>query len=74
MAIPRLCHWSAKRVAAAGARGDIVSALVLVAATVACSHAPTAGFWYTDDVFALSLDARNRLARPLTSDEIEEVK
>ena len=72
MAMLRLCHCSPKRIAAA-VRGDIIGALVFVAAMAACSAVPTAGFWYTDNAFTAP-DTRNRLAWPLTSDEVEQVK
>ena len=73
MGIPGLRHCFPKRYAAA-LPADVIGALVLVAAMVACSAVPTIGFWYQGDALALSADARAQLGGPLTSDEVASIK
>jgi hypothetical protein len=63
------------RISPAGAMlWQAVGVLVLGVGTAACSAAPTAGFWYSDDAFTLSQDAQSRLAGPLTNDEAEAIQ
>ena len=49
-------------------------AVVVVAATVACSRAPTAGFWYQEDALTFPADVGARLGGPLTSEEMASIE
>jgi hypothetical protein len=49
-------------------------AVVVVAATVACSRAPSAGFWYQDDALTFPTGVAARLGGPLTNEEMRSIE
>jgi hypothetical protein len=49
-------------------------AVVAVAAAVACTRAPTAGFWYQGDALTFPADVAARLGGPLTNEEMVSIK
>ena len=76
MAIDPQSHaaWFSRTPSSAVGVSAVGVAVVAVVATVACSRAPTAGFWYQGDVVTFPADVAARLGGPPTNEEIGSIE